>query len=430
MSRAVVIGTGVIGASVALGLARDGWDVVSVDRNRAAGHGSTSASSAVVRVHYSTWDGTAFAWEGYHGHRDWADHVRLPPGTPLPAFRETGCVVFMHETNGHLTAHRRFSDELGIPYEVWDAARIAERLPRHDLRRHFPPKRLEDEGFGEPTGGTLDGAVFWPRAGYVTDPMLAAQTLLDAARAAGASVVRGEVVEVLGGARARGVALADGRSVEGDVVVNAAGPGSDAVNRMAGVTGDMGVRTRPLRQEVVQVPPPVGWDWDRDGLVVSDADIACYCRPERGGAVFVGTEGPPCDPKDWREADTGHDASVGVQADLQAMRFAQRVPETPLPPRPGGVVGLYDTTPDWIPIYDRSSLPGFYMACGTSGNQFKNAVPAGRLVAALVRHCEGGGDHDAAPLRWRLPVTGHQIDTGFYSRRRSPNAASSGSVLG
>ncbi|MGV9776967.1 FAD-dependent oxidoreductase [Streptosporangium sp. NPDC003464] len=44
----VVIGSGVIGASVALELARRGWQVTVVDKAGGAGHGSTSASSAVV----------------------------------------------------------------------------------------------------------------------------------------------------------------------------------------------------------------------------------------------------------------------------------------------------------------------------------------------------------------------------------------------
>ncbi|GAB5469420.1 MAG: hypothetical protein Kilf2KO_24500 [Rhodospirillales bacterium] len=37
------------------------------------------------------------------------------------------------------------------------------------------------------------------------------------------------------------------------------------------------------------------------------------------------------------------------------------------------MVDLYDASTDWISIYDKSALPGFYMACGTSGNQYKNA---------------------------------------------------------
>ena len=30
---------------------------------------------------------------------------------------------------------------------------------------------------------------------------------------------------------------------------------------------------------------------------------------------------------------------------------------------------MYDVSDDWIPIYDRTDLDGFYVAIGTSGNQ-------------------------------------------------------------
>jgi sarcosine oxidase subunit beta len=59
---AVVIGAGVMGCSVAHALAADGWRVCVVERGPAAGCGSTSASSAVIRYNYSTWTGVAAAW--------------------------------------------------------------------------------------------------------------------------------------------------------------------------------------------------------------------------------------------------------------------------------------------------------------------------------------------------------------------------------
>ena len=51
---AIIIGAGVIGASVAFELAKRGWRTLNIDRNGTAGHGSTSASCAIIRVHYST----------------------------------------------------------------------------------------------------------------------------------------------------------------------------------------------------------------------------------------------------------------------------------------------------------------------------------------------------------------------------------------
>ena len=70
------------------------------------------------------------------------------------------------------------------------------------------------------------------------------------------------------------------------------------------------------------------------------------------------------------------------------------------------------------------------MACGSSGNQYKNAPIAGKMMAELISCCESGHDHDEQPLQFELPYTGYTIDVGFYSRKRPINQESSFSVLG
>jgi len=92
-------------------------------------------------------------------------------------------------------------------------------------------------------------------------------------------------------------------------------------------------------------------------------------------------------------------------------------------------VGLYDTTPDWIPIYDKSSLPGFYVAIGTSGNQFKNAPMIGPVMAELITRVENGQDHDLNPVQFHLPRLGRVINLGFFSRKRPSHSETSGTVL-
>lgn len=429
---AIIIGTGVIGAAIAFEMAKAGWKTLSLDRNAQVGHGSTAGSCAIIRMHYSTFDGTAFAWEGYHYWRDWADYLGLPDGADLSQFRETGCLVMKTEANGHLKKHKQYSAELDCPFEEWSAEQILDRLPIYSLDSFAPAKRMDDPAFGQPNGSRMQGAVFWPKAGYVTDPALSAQNLLDAAKLHGAQVRTGaEVVEILQeGGRVKGVRLAAGEEIHAPVVINVAGPGSSIINRMAGVLDDMTIETRPLRQEVVHVPAPEGFDFERQGTIVSDSDIACYCRPEHGNHILIGSEDPDCDPHQWCEDDVHYNHDFTDQWTTQAMRYAQRVPSLGIPSRMRGVVDLYDASTDWIPIYDKSSLPGFYMACGTSGNQYKNAPIAGKMMAALVEYCEGGADHDTRPLQFELPYIKRTIDVGFYSRRRPINAESSFSVLG
>lgn len=432
MPDAIIIGSGVIGAAVAFELAKKGFKTLSLDRAAQIGHGSTAASCAIIRMHYSTLDGTALAWEGYHYWRDWKRHLGLPETADLARFREVGCLVMKTEANGFLDKHMRYSAELDCPFDEWSPEAIAEKLPFYALDSFSPPKRRDDPAFGRPNGGVLAGAVFWPKAGYVTDPALSAQNLADAARLHGAEFrTKVDVVEILQrNGRASGVRLAGGETIHAPVVVNVAGPGSAKVNEMAGVLDDMTIATRPLRQEVVHVPAPEGVDFEQAGTIVSDGDIGLYCRPESGNHILIGSEDPECDPHVWLDDERDLDRNFTDQWSLQAMRYAQRVPTLGIPSRMRGVVDLYDASTDWIPIYDRSSLPGFYMACGSSGNQYKNAPIAGKLMAELIEACEGGRDHDADPVTVRLPYLGRGLSLGFFSRKRPINAESSFSVLG
>ncbi|MEM9317428.1 MAG: FAD-dependent oxidoreductase [Pseudomonadota bacterium] len=428
----IIIGTGVIGSAIAYELAKTGRKVLSIDRNRQIGHGSTAGSCAIIRMHYSTHEGTAFAWEGYHDWRDWRDYLALPQGADLARFVETGCLVMKTEANGFLEKHMAYSKALGCPFEEWQPDEITTRLPVYNLDRFAPAKRPEDPAFGEATGGRLEGAVFWPHAGYVTDPALSAQNLAAAAAQRGAVVQLGQEVSgiVQENGAVKGVRLADGTVRSAPTVINVAGPGSAAINAMAGVLEEMTIETRPLRQEVVHVPAPEGFDFEANGMIISDSDIALYCRPERGNHILIGSEDPPCDAHVWTENDTAYSRDFTDQWRVQAMRYAQRVPSLGIPSRMKGVVDLYDASTDWIPIYDCSSLKGYFMACGTSGNQFKNAPIAGKMMAALVDYCESGGDHDTAPLQFKLPYTEEVISVGFYSRKRAINDESSFSVLG
>ena len=85
-----------------------------------------------------------------------------------------------------------------------------------------------------------------------------------------------------------------------------------------------------------------------------------------------------------QKISNNYDNNFSDQWTTQALRYAQRVPALGITSQLRGVVDLYDASTDWIPIYDKSALDGFYMACGTSGNQYKNAPIAGKLMAALV----------------------------------------------
>jgi hypothetical protein len=86
---------------------------------------------------------------------------------------------------------------------------------------------------------------------------------------------------------------------------------------------------------------------------------------------------------------------------------------------PRGIAGVYDVAYDWIPIDDKTRLGGYYVAIRTSGNQFKNAPVVGLFLAAIIRACENGRDHDTDPVEVTLSRTGHVVDLSHYSRKRN-----------
>ncbi len=428
----IIIGTGVIGTATAFELSKAGYKTLSLDRNTQIGHGSTAGSCAIIRMHYSTFDGTAFAWEGYHYWRDWQDYLGLSSRADLARFVECGCLVMKTEENEFLDKHIQHSLTLNIPIEEWDAAHITDKLPIYVLDSYAPAKTMQDEHFGKPNGRQINGGVYWPLAGYVTDPALSSQNLAAAAQLHGAQFRLGVEVTAIHqeNGRVSGVELKDGEVISAPIVINIAGPGSAFINEMAGVTDEMSISTRPLRQEVVHVPAPSGFNFEENGMIVSDSDISLYCRPEHGNHILIGSEDPACDMHRWTKSDTEYDHNFSDQWTTQALRYAQRVPSLGIPSQMRGVVDLYDASTDWIPIYDCSSIKGYYMACGTSGNQYKNAPIAGKLMAGLIEYCENGHDHDSQPLHFTLPYIDKVIDAGFYSRKRQINAESSFSVLG
>jgi sarcosine oxidase subunit beta len=415
---AVVIGAGALGAAIALELARAGLRPLGVDRMSGPGEGSTSDSASIVRVYASTAQMAAMSLDAVHLWQEWGDFLGPLDDELEPArYVRTGSLLLKSPAGHHEQAVPALR-ELGVRFEEWTPEDMRERLPAFDARSFWPPRPVDDPAFTDEPGATLAGAVYVPEGGYVNDPRLATQNLIAAARASGASFrFHAQVSAVLRGeGRAAGVRLADGLTVRAPVVINVAGPHSAVVNRMAGVEDEMRMSTRPLRHELHVVPAPAGF---APGVQVSDGDLGINFRPEGAEQILVGSEDPPCDPLTWVDDPDDHDRNASrSQWERQVYRLARRLPGLRIPNQVAGLAGLYDVTPDSLPIYDRSALPGFYMAVGTNGNQFKTVPVVGRAMAELILACEGGHDHDAEPLQVRGATIDATFDMGVFSRNR------------
>ncbi len=429
---ALIIGAGVIGACTAYELSKLGYKTLSVDKLPQAGYGSTSSSCAIIRTYYSTTDSCALAYEGWHYWRNWSDYIgNAVNPSELIEYHNTGCLVAKTELNGMLEKACSVMDEIACPYEHVSAGEMADFLPGVDTRRFFPAKLIDDPDFGEPTGGEINGAVFFPCGGYVNDPMLSAQNVQAAAEQQGAKFrFNAEVSKILReNNRVAGVELSDGTVIKAPVVINVAGPHSSVINRLAGVSDNMLMSTRALRHEVAHVDAPASLN-SAKRMITSDSDVQVYTRPSSGNGMLIGSEDPECDEREWVDDPDHFNLEFSAQWKTLVMRLAQRLPELGIPDTAKGVVALYDVSEDWMPIYDKSDLPGFFMACGTSGNQYKNAPVAGKIMATLVQAEDVGQNHDTDPVQFKLNNANYTLSLDCYSRNRKINAESSFSVIG
>ena len=443
---AAIIGCGVIGASTALALSRLGYHVCVIDKNKSPGEGTTAYSSGICRMSYSTLDSVRFSWEGYQYWKNWEDFIAEKDPRGYPKLRQCGA-AFLRSPNStsFLDKSVRCMIETGVHVEEWDLTTAQERLGKigWDLQHSYTPRRIDDPEFGVPTGAKISGAVYSSSMGYVSDPQLATQNMCFAAERKGTTFYfQQKVVGIKkSNGRVLGLRLCDGSFIESKIIINAGGPYSNMINKLAfpesctnGEVNDMKIGTRPMRQEVAFTNAPPGIDLDKDGIFTADLDVGAYWRPEVGNKLLIGGIEPACDPHDWFDGNI-EDVPTNLTENWTNYihRAALRIPNLPIPTARNtqGIVSLYDVTPDWTPIYDKSALTGYYMAIGTSGNQFKNAGAAGELMATLINYCENGNDHDKKPLQLETKYSnrGQYINTCSFSRLRPLNDTS-GSVLG
>lgn len=347
-ASAVVIGGGVMGASIAYHLAAAGVrDVVLVERDELAS-GSTSKAAGGVRAQFS-------------------DELNIRLGArSLEAFgrfhEEFGYDIGLHRV-GYLFL-------LSTPEEVASFERsIALQNSLGVPSRMITPKEARRLSPLISTDGLL-AAAFSPDDGHCT-PETVVHGYAAAARALGARVLRHtEVTGIeLRGDRITGVATTLGR-IATDTVVCAAGPWSRAVGAMAGV--DLPVV--PLRRQIAVTEPLAE---PRPGLPMTiDFTTSLYFHAE-GPGLLLGMSDP--EERPGFATDT-HDR--WIPALYAAME--RRAPALLDLRRTGGWAGLYEITPDHNALIgEATSVSRFLYATGFSGHGFLQGPAVGEVIRDL-----------------------------------------------
>jgi sarcosine oxidase subunit beta len=351
--EAIVVGAGVVGASIAFHLAERGMRTLVVDRDGPAA-GSTPRSGALVRAHYPTALEADLAWTSLTQYFEpWGERIGGGCG-----FTRTGFAYLAAEDRVEALRHNSsLGRSVGVETGLVEPEELKEIDPALDTN-----------------GVAL--AAYEPRGGYA-DPTATAVGLLNAAGALGARFERRRVTALrVRGERIAGVETETG-PLDARVVVLAAGAWSVPLAAGAGLE----LPIQPARVQVTVLERPYSLPTH---LTIIDSALGFYARPAAEGATLAGTRDHFSsleDPDEWDpEPDPGFPEET-------AELVSKRIPALKGAPYRSGRAGMLDMTPDGRPILGPEGPEGLYMAAGWSGTGFKKAPEVGSGVACWI--CEG-----------------------------------------
>jgi sarcosine oxidase subunit beta len=349
----VIIGGGIVGASIAWHLADAGCaNVLIVEREAHQGRGSTGKSMGGVRAQFATEVNIRMSLYSIPFYAAFEERLGHPSG-----YRPQG-YLFLATSEKHLAYLRT-----NYQRQVALGLKGVELLTGAYVARTFPQLRTDD----------VLGGSFCATDGFV-DPYSAMVGFTQRAQEMGVQIWKNaEVIAIHRDARGiSGVSTTRGE-VATRAVVNAAGPWAAQVAALAGVE----LPVRPLRRMLVPSEP-----FDRfphTAPMIIDMSNGFHFRPESRGFLLAWND-PDEPPSDQPTFDPVFVEKILVHA-------AARVPvfeELPVNPKRGWA-GLYEMTPDHHAVLGPvASVPGFYLANGFSGHGVMHAPATGKLLADLI----------------------------------------------
>lgn len=357
-ARAVVVGGGAGGASIAYWLTHLGWDDVVLCERSELTSGSTFHSAGLVGQLRGSLSLTKMMMRSVDLYRRLEEEVGLRTG-----WHEVGSLRLASspERMEELRRQAGWAKTFGLPLEL---------ISTEEALGLFPVMNPE---------GVL-GAAFLPTDGYI-DPSQLTFALIEGARRGGAEICtnrRVTGIDVRGG-RVAGVDTSAGR-IETEVVIDAGGMFAGEIGAMAGVN----VPIIPMSHEYL-ITKPAGLPLELPTM--RDPSLLVYFRGESGGLVAGGYErnpapwgldGIPSDfnskllPEDWdRFAPLMENAVVRVPmlADAEVIQL---------------INGPEAFTPDGEFILGETEVRGFWVAAGFCAHGLAGAGGMGQLVAEWI----------------------------------------------
>jgi sarcosine oxidase, subunit beta len=348
----VIVGAGVMGASIAFQLAKSkAGKIVVIDKEH-VGHGGSGRSSALIRMHYSHPPEVQLALISLRMFENWREEVGAPGD-----FRKTGFVRIVHPNETErLMRNVEMQRKLGVRVDL---------VGRQDLQELEPGWAVDE----------VELAAYEPDSGY-GDGAAVASDFLGRAREMGITYLPKTRVTAIAIERekVRGIGTDQG-DIAAEKVLIATGPW-----------------TRPLLQQA-GFDPPIETEYHQVAILKKASDMqggrsacidsvtATYFRPDAHDKFLVGDfyGQRPADPENFPQRPS--DESLGEIIE----RASRRVPKLENAEVMRGVTGVYDMTPDSRPLLGEvSQISGLYLCAGFSGMGFKISPAIGIVMAELL----------------------------------------------
>jgi sarcosine oxidase subunit beta len=351
----VVIGGGVNGCSTAYHLAKSGVkNVVLIEKDHIAS-GPTGLSSGVVRQYYTLEPLAMMARDSVRVLANFRDVIGGEAG-----FVQCGIVFVSGDSDQEVMRESvAMHQRIGIEEQL---------LGPGELKAMEPALNTE---------GIAHGA-YEPDGGYA-DPALVANSFAAAAQDVGVEILR--MTEVTGikvdAGRVRSVVTNKGE-IATDKIANVAGPWGKRIAQMVGVELPITASRHPVL--VLERPQ----NWRTPTPVWSDLINGWYFKPEGRHGMMIGSltevESDKNVTIETYSMKTSYDETVPYSEGI-----LQRFPVMEDGTATTGWAGLYDVTPDGLPVIDEiRGVEGFFCAVGWNGHGFKTSPATGALMAELI----------------------------------------------
>jgi sarcosine oxidase subunit beta len=351
----VIVGAGVIGASVAYHLAARGWrDVLVLDRSHRAGQGSTGAATGGFRAQYATGINVRLSLLAREKLLRFEDEI----GTN-PEYRPAG-YLWLATGPGELAALRA-----GLAVQHQEGLHEATEVSVDDVRRINPAVQCDE----------LVGGVFCPSDGFIA-PLQILRGYLSAAVRKGVKVEwQTTVTGLVRDSRGQIIAVETSRGrIPTGAVVNAAGPWAAGLADWAGVS----LPVVPLRRQVAATVPCTLLPPEMPMTIFAGDGFHFRVRDGRVLLLWP-TPGVP-----GRPFDVSVDGEWIAHVTAMASRRVPLLRDIEIDVA-GSWAGLYEMSPDKHAILGRApGCDNLYLINGSSGHGVMHAPALGALLAELI----------------------------------------------